>query len=125
MATAKILIGKETEAGRVEFEQPRRTVFVYFGKDEGASFGAGICHLPPHSSNQRHAHDNADEIIYVLKGTLRFWFPDQEHILKAPEAIYIPRNVEHQIFNDTDQVATHTFTFTPPGPEIAIRNKYR
>ena len=125
MATQRVLIGTEDPKRKVEFEDPARTVYLYFGKAEDASFGAGVCHVPPHSSNERHTHDDADEIIYVITGSLRFVFPDEEHTLSQGEAIYIPIGVEHQIFNPTDEIASHTFTFTPAGPEIAIERKYQ
>ena len=125
MNKPNVLIGKKDPNKKVVFDSPSRTVYLYFGKDEGASFGAGICHIPQRSSNVRHAHNDADEIIYVLKGKLRFWFPNEEYVLTAEEAIFIPKNFEHQIFNDTDKIASHSFTFTPPGPETAIRNKYQ
>ena len=126
MATTKVLIGKEDEKNKVVFEKPPRTNYIYFGKDEGAAFGAGICHIPPHSSNERHSHDSEDEIMYVLSGQVRFNFPHQEkdHVLSPGEAIYVPKGIVHQLFNDTDEKASHSWTFTPAGQEVAIRNKY-
>ena len=121
----KPLVGRKATAVKVEFESPRRTPYVYFGAAEGVSMGAGFCEIPPGSSNVRHAHPDADEVIYVLKGKLRFVFDTEEHLLEPFEAILIPRGAIHQIFNDGPDDAAHTFTFAPSGPEGAIKRMYK
>ncbi len=124
-APRKPLVGRKATAHKVEFTSPPRTPYVYFGLDDGSPMGAGICEIPPGSSNVRHAHPDADEVIYVLQGRLRFVFDDVEHVLEPFEAILVPRDAMHQIFNDGPGPAAHTFTFAPSGPENAIRRMYK
>lgn len=119
------VVGREKEADAAEFETPPRKAYFYFGTREGLNMGAGICRIPPGSSNQKHAHDDADEVIYVLKGSLRFVFPDEAVELKPFEAVYIPRGLDHQIFNTGNDEAVHTFTFAPAEPADRIRRKYK
>lgn len=118
-------VGKERSEDAAAFETPPRTAFYYFGAREGLNLGAGICRIPSGSSNQKHAHDDADEVIYALQGTLRFEFPDESIVLKPFEAVYIPRGLDHQIFNEGSSEAVHTFTFSPAEPADRIRRKYK
>jgi quercetin dioxygenase-like cupin family protein len=118
-------IGRKATAVKVEFTDPKRTPYVYFGKDDGLPLGCGICEIPPGSSNVGHDHPDADEVIYVIAGRVRFEFKGESHVLEQGEAIFVPRHAWHQIFNDGPGLAVHTFTFTPAGPENAIRRKYQ
>jgi|SRR6056297_1678240 len=123
--TQQSIVGKEMKKQKVVFENPERTVYVYFGENDGASMGSGICYLPENSSNENHTHYEEDEVIFVLQGEIKFVFPSYERVLKPFEAIYIPKNEEHQIFNIGKGVAAHTFTFAPAGNEKNILNKYK
>ncbi len=121
----KSILGTEKEENKVAFDTPERTVYVYFGENEGATMGSGICYIPENSSNENHTHYEEDEVIFVLKGEIKFVFPDYERILKPFQGIYIPKNEEHQIFNVGKGTAAHTFTFSPVGAEKKILNKYK
>lgn len=121
----KTFVGEEKEKGKVVFESPERIVHVYFGEQDGATMGCGICYIPQESSNEKHTHYDEDEVIFVLKGKIKFVFPNYERTLEPFQAIYIPKNEEHQIFNVGEGVAAHTFTFSPAGAEKKILNKYR
>lgn len=121
----EVLVGEEKEGNKVSFESPERTVHVFFGTTDGASMGSGVCYIPENSSNQKHTHYEEDEVIFVLKGKIEFVFPDYQATLEPFQSIYIPKNVEHQIFNVGTGEAAHTFTFSPSGAEEKIRNKYR
>jgi quercetin dioxygenase-like cupin family protein len=125
MARLQATIGRTREEDKAAFETPPRTAYYYFGKREGLNLGAGICVIPEGSSNQGHAHDDADEVIYVLRGRLRFVFPEQTEELEPFQAVYIPRGLHHQIFNAGPGEATHTFTFAPAEPADRIRRKYQ
>ena len=42
-----------------------------------------------------HAHDNEDEMFYVVKGRLVIRYRDTDNILSPGEFLIIPRGVEH------------------------------
>jgi mannose-6-phosphate isomerase-like protein (cupin superfamily) len=42
-----------------------------------------------------HAHDNGDELFYVVKGKMDMCFKDRTVAVKAGEIILVPRGVEH------------------------------
>ncbi len=125
MQKLRATIGRMNDEDKAAFDAPPRTAYYYFGAREGLNLGAGICVIPAGSSNQGHAHDDADEVIYVLQGQLRFVFPEETVELKPFEAVYIPRGLQHQIFNAGKGEATHTFTFAPAAPADRIRRKYK
>ena len=119
------LIGRKNTAYHGEFLEPRREIYFYFGSEENQTFGAGICRIPPMSSNQMHAHDDADEIIYVIDGEMKIIVDDESFFLSKADAIILNKGQEHQIFNmsDTEELL-HTFTFSPPQPADAIKRGY-
>ena len=43
-----------------------------------------------------HAHDNEDEMFYVLKGELRMEFRDRTVVLGEHEFLIVPRGTEHR-----------------------------
>lgn len=120
-----VQIGRKSTAIRGEFLEPKREVFVYFGSDENPTFGAGVCRIPPLSSNEEHDHPDADEILYVISGEMRMVIDDETEFLSQGDAIFIPKGQVHHIFNPSPaQDLWHTFTFSPPGPEAAIKRGY-
>ncbi len=42
-----------------------------------------------------HAHDNEDELFYVVKGVLTVKFRDRDICLREGEAIIVPKGIEH------------------------------
>lgn len=121
----KPLIGRRKTAYCGEFLQPRRHIHFYFGSQENETFGAGICTIPPGSSNESHAHEDADEIIYVIEGRMRIVVDGETYELVQADAIVLFKGQDHQIFNlsDTEDLV-HTFIFSPPHPADAIKQGY-
>ena len=59
-----------------------------------------------------HKHDEADELFYVLQGTLRILFRDGEVTLNPGEMCKIPRGVEHLPVAEEE---VHAMLFEPGG----------
>ena len=43
-----------------------------------------------------HAHENEDEMFFVIRGEMRMAFRDRTEIVKAGEFIIVPRGTEHR-----------------------------
>lgn len=43
-----------------------------------------------------HAHENEDELFYVLHGSLKMEFRDKTEILNSGDMIVVPKGVEHR-----------------------------
>jgi quercetin dioxygenase-like cupin family protein len=119
------LIARRENAFRVQFRNPAREAFVYFEGNTNTTFGADLCRVPPLSSNERHSHEDADEIIYVIAGEMRIVLEADSHVLRQADAVIVFKGQEHHIFNNSaTEDLLHSFTFSPPGPATAIRNGY-
>ena len=69
--------------------------------DEKNAITRGI--IPPGSTSGYHPHEDGCEILYVLKGELRFKYDDGEETVRAGQVQYCPSGHSHQMFNDTDE----------------------
>ena len=125
METPRFMVAGVDTASKAAFKSPDRTAYVYSDSDSDARMGAGVCEIPPGSSNSRHTHMDEDEVIYVLSGRIRFEFPTESVTLQPLQAIYIERGLEHQIFNDGTTPAWHTFTFSSGDAAALIKRMYR
>jgi quercetin dioxygenase-like cupin family protein len=73
--------------------------------------------MPPGLHVDAHTHDTEEQINIVLSGQVRFRVGDEETILGAGGVLLMPRNVEHELWNDTEQFAQIIEIYTPPGME--------
>lgn len=107
---------RRQDLSAVRFSSPKRDAFVSFSEDsfEACELGAGFCEMPAGSSNEKHVHEKGSEVIMVIYGTFKFVFPGEEVILNPFDTIYIPKGIEHQIFNIGNTIGIHTFTFSDP-----------
>ncbi|AXF78728.1 cupin domain-containing protein [Erwinia tracheiphila] len=65
--------------------------------------------IPPHSQARAHKHEHHETSIYALKGTTRVRYGENlQHDLEVPEGsfLYIPANLPHLPYNNTDTQAT-------------------
>lgn len=44
-----------------------------------------------------HAHENEDELFYIIDGRLEILYRDQSFILNPGEFLIVPRGVEHKV----------------------------
>jgi mannose-6-phosphate isomerase-like protein (cupin superfamily) len=107
------------------FESPKRRAFVFFTSEDEVSLGAGMCEMPPGSSNENHVHEDADEVMQIITGTFRFVFPDSQVELGPLDCIFVPRGTWHQIFNVGVTTGIHTFCFTGTAATDRVKNKYQ
>ena len=75
-----------------------------------------ISQIPPGGRSTRDpGHDGADEIAYVVKGTLVVEFPDLQRWerLAPGDAICIPQNEPHVAINPGDEVTVSVWATAP------------
>jgi quercetin dioxygenase-like cupin family protein len=63
-----------------------------------------------------HRHAREDEVIYVLRGRLRFRLEDAIHEAPTGSFVFIPRGVPHAWQNVGDDEARLLVLFTPAAP---------
>lgn len=73
--------------------------------------------MPPRLHVDAHTHETEDQINVVVSGQVRFRVGEEEAVLGAGGVLLMPRRVEHELWNDTDDVAQIIEIYTPPGME--------
>ena len=73
--------------------------------------------MPPGLHVDAHTHESEEQINIVLSGQVRFRVGDEETVLGAGGVLLMPRNIEHELWNDTDEFAQIIEIYTPPGME--------
>lgn len=92
------------------------------GVDRKAFTGEGatvtLHRLQPGHEPKPHSHEN-EQIAYILKGTIRFFVGDEQHVVKAGGLLLIPPNVRHWGEVIGDEEVLNLDVFTPRRPEYA------
>jgi quercetin dioxygenase-like cupin family protein len=73
--------------------------------------------MPPGLHVDAHTHETEEQINIVVSGHVRFRVGDQESVLGAGGVLLMPRHVEHELWNDTQEFAQIIEIYTPPGME--------
>jgi quercetin dioxygenase-like cupin family protein len=61
----------------------------------GTEMTFGTCFIQAGKRNALHSHPNCEEILYVVSGECEHRIDEETVLLKAGDAIRIPRNVRH------------------------------
>ena len=78
----------------------------------GSSVSVGRLILLPGFSDPSHSHSNADEVIFLFKGTIRVKMGGSEVWLQPGDALTIPLKLAHQINNDGLETAEMTLSYS-------------
>jgi quercetin dioxygenase-like cupin family protein len=81
--------------------------------DSVHKFSMGRQLLPPGGRVRLHAHDRAEEVFYVLKGTGVAEIDGQPHHLSPGVALYFGHNRQHTISNDGAEDLQWLWFFLP------------
>jgi quercetin dioxygenase-like cupin family protein len=96
--------------------------FVREGVERKAFSGEGatvaLNRLQPGHEPRPHSHEN-EQIAYILKGTIRFFVGDEQHVVSAGGLLAIPPNVRHWGEVIGDEEVLNLDVFTPRRAEYA------
>ncbi len=70
--------------------------------------------LPAGKASLRHYHPVAEESYFILSGQARFELDGESNVLNPGDAIAIPTNAVHQIFNDSSEDLVFLAICAPP-----------
>ena len=73
--------------------------------------------MPPGLHVDAHTHETEEQINVVLSGQVRFRVGDEETVLGAGGVLLMPRHIEHELWNDTEEFAQIIEIYTPSGME--------
>ena len=74
-----------------------KSVILHTNKSKNIEIG--LFTVEPDKSMDIHSHKEADELIYVIKGTANFLVNDAESVLSEGSVILIPKRVMHKAYN--------------------------
>jgi len=82
----------------------------------------GLVRLSSGSSHPLGCHDDEEEVYVVLEGKGRLRLGDQEHEVEAGTAVYVPRNVPHQMTCLSGEELAYVYFANWPGskPEVSV-----
>lgn len=98
---------------------PNRVVFTLRGDETGGrlSLTEFVMAPPPAPGPPPHAHEDADETVYVLDGTLEMSIGERTLTGTAGAVMFVPRGVFHDLANPGPGPARMLVILTPPGYE--------
>src|SRR4026207_1859974 len=70
--------------------------------------------MPPGLHVDAHIHETEEQINIVLAGQVRFRVGDEETVLGAGGVLLMPRDIEHELWNETEEFARIIEIYTPP-----------
>jgi mannose-6-phosphate isomerase-like protein (cupin superfamily) len=88
------------------------------GAAEDITFGFSR-YEPRTSAHKKHAHPEAEEIMYILKGRGISGVADQEFEVRPGDTIWVPRGVNHWFYNPFDEPCEFVFLYTRPSLKLA------
>jgi mannose-6-phosphate isomerase-like protein (cupin superfamily) len=94
---------------RMAIHVPSRTV--------GGAFCLLELNVSPGNSVPLHYHGTADEVFFVLSGTVRFTYGGDRFDAPAGASVVIPRGAHHAFMNATEEPASMLVLFAPGGME--------
>jgi len=91
-------------------------VYEYMGKAAGGTAQHSLAQivLPPGKAALKHYHPVAEESYFILSGEGRIVLDGEERMVAAGDAIAIPVNAVHQIFNDAQENLVFLAICAPP-----------
>lgn len=79
----------------------------------------GICRFDPGSFHEKHTHEDAEEIMYILSGRYIGGAGDDEFLHQAGDVIFVPRGTVHWAYNPFDEPLVELFLYTKPSLQSA------
>jgi len=113
---------EDAEVVQIKGEAPR-TLYTCITPETANTnaFAMGLEEIDPHSEIPLHAHEAAEEIIFVFGGQGKGFVGDEMADLEPGTVVFIPPKVPHRFVNTGETPLWITWTFTPPGFEQRIR----
>ncbi|HLK30335.1 MAG TPA: cupin domain-containing protein [Puia sp.] len=69
--------------------------------------------MQPHTSEQKHYHQKANQFFYILKGEAVFEIQRKRICVKSEQGIFIEAGKEHRILNETEEDLEFILTSQP------------
>jgi len=81
----------------------------------------GVVKLEPGKGHERHNHPEAEEMLYVVRGTGEQEIAGETREISAGEMLFVPQGVYHGTVNTGWEPLVLIAVYAPPGPETQLR----
>jgi mannose-6-phosphate isomerase-like protein (cupin superfamily) len=68
-----------------------------------SSLSVKLERMPPHTAEQKHFHEKAQQFFYILKGEAVFEIERERITVKQEQGIYLKPGKLHKIINENDE----------------------
>lgn len=69
--------------------------------------------LQGRQQSDHHHHTNIEQMYYILRGSGQMLLGDEKHSIREGDAVYVPVNLPHQAFNESDEWMEHLIVSCP------------
>ena len=77
------------------------------------SLSVKLENMPPHTFEQKHFHEKANQFFYILKGEAVFEIQRERITVKSENGIFIEAGKEHRILNEAEEDLEFILTSQP------------
>jgi quercetin dioxygenase-like cupin family protein len=103
-----------------DLEGASREIFVDEREGAAEDVTFGFSRYEPHTSiHKKHAHPEAEEIMYILKGRGMCGVCDEEFEVRPGDTLWVPRGAPHWFSNPFDEPCEFVFLYTRPSLKSA------
>jgi len=120
MDQAILRTAAETQATVHEWGQLRWLAGGTLGNASGLTLGRVLIHKG--HGNPRHGHNNCEEALYLMKGTLEHTAGDRTFIVHAGETLTIPAGMVHGARNIGDEDADMIVAYSSADRDFVVES---
>ncbi len=118
---------REREASSGELPVPGgRSVFRILLDEESVGakrFALLVNEFEPGLTSVAHKHDTEEHAFYVISGTGVVEVEREKIYVTPGDAVFVPPGKMHQISSTGDAPLKYVVLYSPPGPNMALREK--
>ena len=96
-----------------------RAIFVDKDNMGAEDITFGITRFDPGSYHVKHAHEDTEEIMYILSGRYIGGVGEDEFLHQPGDVIFVPRGATHWAYNPFDEPLVELFLYTKPSLQSA------
>ncbi|MBT3352546.1 MAG: cupin domain-containing protein [Nitrospinaceae bacterium] len=86
-------------------------------------FALLVNEFDPGLTSKAHKHDNEEHGFYIMSGTGVIRIEEERLEVSEGDAVFVPPGKMHEISSTGDAPLKYIVIYSPPGPNVALREK--
>ncbi len=87
------------------------------------NFALLVNEFDPGLTSTAHKHEKEEHAFYIISGTGIIRIEDESISVQEGDAVYVPPGKKHEVTSTGDAPLKYLVLYSPPGPNIALREK--